>query len=193
MASLDYFLIEKLKQLGKSVRFQGYQVKLATAPISNKTALGLINSTEFDRKEYGLKEGDILFIRSSVKPSGVGLTTVIKHDLEDTVYSGFLIRYRAGVQLSNEFKEHCFYEEGFRNRIIAGSTVSANTNINQDTLKEIMLGLPRSTQEQTAIATILSDMDADIQTLHQRLSKTRQIKQGMMQELLTGRIRLIKG
>jgi len=46
-------------------------------------------------------------------------------------------------------------------------------------------------EEQTAIATILSDMDADIQTLQQRLNKTRQIKQGMMQELLTGRIRLV--
>jgi type I restriction enzyme, S subunit len=160
--------------------------------ISSKTDLGLINSTELDRKEYGLKDGDILFIRSSVKPSGVGLTTVIQKDLEDTVYSGFLIRYRTGSQLSNEFKEHCFYEEAFRNRIIAGSTVSANTNINQDTLKEILLVFPRSTQEQTAIATILSDMDSEIQTLQQRLSKTRQIKQGMMQELLTGKTRLLK-
>jgi type I restriction enzyme S subunit len=161
--------------------------------ISSETDLGLINSTEIDRKEYGLKEGDILFIRSSVKPSGVGLTTVIQQDLEDTVYSGFLIRYRSGLQLSTEFKEHCFYEEGFRNRIIAGSTVSANTNINQDSLKETSLGFPRSTQEQTAIAKILSDMDTEIQTLQQRLSKTRQIKQGMMQELLTGRIRLLRG
>ncbi len=45
-------------------------------------------------------------------------------------------------------------------------------------------------EEQTAIATILSDMDNEIQTLDQRLAKTRQIKQGMMQELLTGRTRL---
>lgn len=45
-------------------------------------------------------------------------------------------------------------------------------------------------EEQTAIATILSDMDNEIQTLEQRLAKTRQIKQGMMQALLTGRIRL---
>ena len=44
--------------------------------------------------------------------------------------------------------------------------------------------------EQTVIAIILSDMDAEIQTLQQRLSKTRQIKQGMMQELLTGKTRL---
>jgi type I restriction enzyme S subunit len=49
---------------------------------------------------------------------------------------------------------------------------------------------PPTIEEQTAIATILSDMDNEIQTLEQRLSKTRQIKQGMMQELLTGKTRL---
>jgi type I restriction enzyme S subunit len=45
--------------------------------------------------------------------------------------------------------------------------------------------------EQTAIAEILSDMDAEIEALENKLAKARQIKQGMMQELLTGRIRLI--
>lgn len=57
-------------------------------------------------------------------------------------------------------------------------------------LKTIPVLVPRDTSEQTAIATILSDMDNEIQTLDQRLAKTRQIKQGMMQELLTGRTRL---
>ncbi len=57
-------------------------------------------------------------------------------------------------------------------------------------LKTIPVLVPRDTSEQTAIATILSDMDNEIQTLEQRLAKTRQIKQGMMQELLTGRTRL---
>jgi type I restriction enzyme, S subunit len=45
--------------------------------------------------------------------------------------------------------------------------------------------------EQTAIATILSDMDAEIAALEATLVKARQIKQGMMQELFTGRIRLV--
>lgn len=52
------------------------------------------------------------------------------------------------------------------------------------------ISAPADVNEQTAIATILSDMDAEIQALEQRLGKTRQIKQGMMQELLTGRTRL---
>jgi len=46
--------------------------------------------------------------------------------------------------------------------------------------------------ECTAIATVLSDMDAEIAALETKLAKPRQIKQGMMQELLTGHIRLIE-
>jgi type I restriction enzyme, S subunit len=45
--------------------------------------------------------------------------------------------------------------------------------------------------EQAAITGILSDMDAEIAALEAKLAKARQIKQGMMQELLTGRIRLV--
>ena len=53
------------------------------------------------------------------------------------------------------------------------------------------VALPPSMVEQTAVAAILSDMDAEIEALEAKLSKARQIKQGMMQELLTGRIRLV--
>lgn len=49
---------------------------------------------------------------------------------------------------------------------------------------------PMDKKEQTAIATILSDMDAEIQALQERLEKTKDIKQGMMQQLLTGKVRL---
>ena len=44
--------------------------------------------------------------------------------------------------------------------------------------------------EQTAIAEILSDMDAEIRAVEEKLSKARAVKQGMMSELLTGKIRL---
>jgi type I restriction enzyme S subunit len=51
--------------------------------------------------------------------------------------------------------------------------------------------VPPTLGEQTAIATILSDMDSEIEALESKPSKARKIKQGMMQALLTGRIRLI--
>ncbi|NWL14426.1 hypothetical protein FHG08_01310 [Pseudoalteromonas sp. Scap03] len=66
---------------------------------------------------------------------------------------------------------------------------SGQTGVELSALKAYPIGLP-NIEEQAAIATILSDMNNEIQTLKQRLAKTRQIKQGMMQELLTGRTRL---
>lgn len=62
-------------------------------------------------------------------------------------------------------------------------------NIGTTALGNINIAMPQA-EEQTTIATILSDMDNEIQNLEQRLAKTRQIKQGMMQELLIGRTRL---
>jgi type I restriction enzyme S subunit len=58
-------------------------------------------------------------------------------------------------------------------------------------LANFELRLPADPKEQTAIATVLSDIDADIDALKAKLAKARQIKQGMMQELLTGKIRLV--
>ncbi|EMG6528975.1 restriction endonuclease subunit S [Providencia rettgeri] len=70
---------------------------------------------------------------------------------------------------------------------------SESTGVPQLTASQVgkfSISAPADVNEQTAIATILSDMDAEIQALEQRLGKTRQIKQGMMQELLTGKTRL---
>ena len=58
-------------------------------------------------------------------------------------------------------------------------------------LRKLEIALPPDPDEQTAIATVLSDMDAEIAALEARRDKTRALKQGMMQELLTGRIRLV--
>lgn len=57
-------------------------------------------------------------------------------------------------------------------------------------LRTIPLYIPNMVEEQAAIATILSDMDSELSVLEQKIAKIREIKQGMMQQLLTGRIRL---
>jgi type I restriction enzyme, S subunit len=59
-------------------------------------------------------------------------------------------------------------------------------------VKQLPIELPPSADEQTAIATVLSDMDAELAALEARRDKTRDLKQAMMQELLTGRTRLVR-
>ena len=63
--------------------------------------------------------------------------------------------------------------------------------IGKTQLAAFAVRIPLTKAEQTAIATVLSDMDTELAALETRLAKARQLKQGMMQELLTGRIRLV--
>jgi type I restriction enzyme S subunit len=67
---------------------------------------------------------------------------------------------------------------------------SGQPGINGNEYAQLPVYLP-PLPEQHAIATILSDMDAEIAALEAKLAKARQVKQGMMQVLLTGRIRLV--
>ena len=76
----------------------------------------------------------------------------------------------------------------FLNRLQAGSTI---THLYQKDFTGFSFLAPATLTEQTAIAAILSDMDAEIDALEAKLAKARSVKQGMMQELLTGRVRLL--
>ena len=75
-------------------------------------------------------------------------------------------------------------------KLLSKSTGSTFPSIDGKTIKSLLVTAPTKA-EQTAIANVLTTIDTDIQTLKQRLEKTKSLKQGMMQELLTGKIRLI--
>ena len=77
------------------------------------------------------------------------------------------------------------------NNIMGLRVGSGLPNIQKDALSKMKFLYPSDHAEQIAIASILSDMDSEIESLEQKLDKTRQIKQGMMQQLLTGKIRLV--
>ncbi len=78
----------------------------------------------------------------------------------------------------------------FYDRIMSMTAKSSVDSVRMDMIADMIIPLP-SRSEQTAIAQVLSDMDAELAELEGRRDKTRMIKQGMMQELLTGRTRLL--
>lgn len=83
-----------------------------------------------------------------------------------------------------------YYALGRVDFSLYGKQAVKGYTLNKQSLALVEVSLP-SIEEQTAIASVLSDIDADIAALEARLAKTRAIKQGMMQELLTGRTRLV--
>lgn len=84
-----------------------------------------------------------------------------------------------------------FMLQNMQNQIYAKQTGGAQPHIYPSNLNKIQMYIPSEIPEQEAIAEVLSDMDMEITALEQRLEKTKAIKQGMMQQLLTGRIRLV--
>ena len=92
--------------------------------------------------------------------------------------------------LSSVFLYEFLTSDAFKRMIGGQATGSAQLNFGPSHVAKVTISLP-SLPEQTTIAAILSDMDAEIAALEAKLTKARQLKQGVMQELLTGRIRLV--
>jgi type I restriction enzyme S subunit len=83
-----------------------------------------------------------------------------------------------------------FYKINRNSYYLAFDDGVKQTNLRKDDVLGCKLSIPKEEPEQTAIATILSDMDAEIENLEQKRDKYTMLKQGMMQQLLTGRIRI---
>lgn len=140
------------------------------------------------KQSQRIYKGDLLFTGSGETAEGIGKCVAFLGDDEayaggdvviftpsnqNSLYLGFLMNHTSIVAQ--------------KSRMAQGDAI---VHISAQKLGQLQLTLP-SVEEQTAIAEILSDMDAEIAALEGKLSKARQVKAGMMQELLTGRIRLV--
>jgi type I restriction enzyme, S subunit len=88
-----------------------------------KTHLERVEIPERQLEQYKIQKGDVLFVRSSVKREGVGQSCLVNDDFENTVYSGFIIRFREKSSiLSHLYKKYCFAESSFRKEILSGAS-----------------------------------------------------------------------
>lgn len=134
-----------------------------------------------------VREGDILICVRNGSRQLIGKCALIDAKTSGSAFGAFMSIYRSK---SSQFIFYQFQSNIIQNQIneVMGATINQITNKDMAAFK---IPFPTDEKEQTAIANVLSDMDKDLEALQQRLHKTQQIKQGMMQELLTGKTRLI--
>lgn len=139
-----------------------------------------------------LQHGDVLFnTRNTLEL--VGKVAIWKSELPKAYFNSNIMRFNFSEKIvsSNEFMNAIL---NMHKTVLALSSIATGTTsvaaIYTRDLFRLKLCLPPK-KEQTAIATILFDMDKEIEALQARLHKTEHIKQGMMQELLTGKTRLV--
>ncbi len=133
-----------------------------------------------------VRKGDILICVRNGSRKLIGKCALIDHTAEGCAFGAFMAIYRTKA---HDFIFYQFQSNLIHNQIDETMGATINQITNKD-LSGFIISMPSCDQEQTAIATILLDMDAELEALEQKLAKFRDIKQGMMQQLLTGRIRL---
>jgi len=133
------------------------------------------------------EKGDILITRIGT----LGQTKLIDWEVNASIYVSLaLLKLRSNV--CHEYVYGYTKSDQFVQDIEKRSLLHATPKkINLDQISSVPIMMPEDREEQIAISEVLKDMDAEITALEARCNKTQAIKQGMMQELLTGRTRLI--
>ena len=139
-----------------------------------------------------LADGDVVFVDASEDDEGTSKHVVVVNKDGLPFISGLhtIVAKARTAQLVHQYLRYCFQTAEIRQQFMFYAVGTKVSGISKSNIVKLTLPVP-SVPEQTAIATILSDMDAELAALEARRDKTRALKQGMMQELLTGRIRLV--
>lgn len=112
-------------------------------------------------------------------------------DIDGCIHDGWLVVKDYSDTYSMDFLYYILSSNAVIEQYIAMAAGSSVKNLNKEKVAKVTLYAPRSLTEQQAIANILSKMDNEITALESKKAKYEAIKQGMMQQLLTGKIRLI--
>jgi type I restriction enzyme S subunit len=149
-----------------------------------------ISLEEFNKmyRHFEIDENDIVVASSG---NSYAKTAVVRKQDLPLMMNTSVIRFKPLKGLDYNFLLIFLNSSLFKDQIDLLITGGAQPNFGPAHLKQIEIIVPQTMQEQTRIATILFDMDAEISALETKLAKYKQVKQGMMQNLLTGKIRLV--
>ena len=139
-----------------------------------------------------LNDGDVVFVDASEDDAGTSKHVVVvnKDNLPFIAGLHTIVAKSRTEELDHQYRRYCFQTKAIRQQFLFYAVGTKVSGISKTNIPKLTLPVP-STTEQVAIATMLEDMDAELAALELQLAKTRDLKQAMMQELLTGRIRLL--
>lgn len=142
--------------------------------------------------KYILNKGELTMILNDKTSVGTIIGRVLLIDKNNEyVFNQRTMRLKPKENISSLFLYFLINSDLIHNKIVKLAKPGTQIYVNTDDITQLELEIPISIEEQSQIAQILSDMDTEIESLQEKLSKYKQLKQGLMQELLTGRIRLV--
>ncbi|CAD7768274.1 Type-1 restriction enzyme MjaXIP specificity protein [Candidatus Methanoperedenaceae archaeon GB50] len=184
--------LNKAKEFfGKGTSIVNYMDVYQHPGITKKEIKGKVTVTKDELKAYEVRKGDTFFTRTSETVEEIGIASTIVDEVNDTVFSGFILRARPkSDRLNLNFRKYCFASQIVRKQIISTSSYTTRALTNGRLLSNVYVPAPKTQEEQRAIARVLSDFDKLIESLDRLIEKKKLIKKGTMQLLLTGKKRL---
>lgn len=166
-------------------------MNIMSNPIIDISNMDYVNIQPGEAQNVVMK-GDLLFNGSSETPEEVGMCSVILDDIPNLYLNSFCFGFSLfkEIQTNGLYLSYFFRSSEGRKLFYTLAQGATRYNLSKRSFLRMEIPFP-SLEEQTAIAQILSDMEAEIEALERKRDKYKAIKQGMMQELLTGRIRLV--
>jgi type I restriction enzyme S subunit len=150
---------------------------------------GTVQISDEQKELYLVKDGDVLFNRTSETIDEIGLSAVYNGE-EEVVFGGFVIRGRPILDAIDAiYKRYCLRSSIVRNQIIKGGQGAVRTNIGQGDLSQVIIALP-PLSEQKNIGLVLSTVDSSIQKIEQLINQKELQKKWLMKQLLSGKQRL---
>lgn len=139
-----------------------------------------------------LDDGDVVFVDASEDSEGTSKHVVVVNKDHLPFISGLhtIVAKARTTELAHEYRRYCFQTAAVRQQFMFYAVGTKVSGISKTNIAKLTLPVP-PVAEQRAIATVLADMDAELAGFEARRDKVRDLKQAMMQELLTGRTRLI--
>jgi len=107
------------------------------------------------------------------------------------IHDGWLVIQNYQNHFDRDFLYYVLGSEAILQQYKSMASGSSVLNLNKEIVKSVIINCPKSVEEQARIAITFSDMDAEITALETKLEKYKKVKLGMMQNLLTGKIRLV--
>ncbi|MFF0809075.1 restriction endonuclease subunit S [Streptomyces albogriseolus] len=190
-------LLDFKNGLNKASQFFGHGTPIINfmdvmrAPvITAERVKGLVSLSREEIVRFAARRGDMFFTRTSESVEEIGTAGVLVDDIPNAVFSGFILRGRPIAPVNTTFLAYQFQLPSVRKQVIATASYTTRALTNGGSLGRVRVLVP-SPDEQAAVVATLADTDAELAALERRLESARALKTGMMQELLTGRSRLL--
>tara|TARA_R110000851_G_scaffold68733_7_gene154249 strand:+ start:3289 stop:4539 length:1251 start_codon:yes stop_codon:yes gene_type:complete len=162
--------------------YQGFGVNTASLKLVD------INEKEFSRNQ--VKYGDVFFTRSSLKLEGIAYCNINLSKDNDITYDGHLMRVRPDKnRVHPKYLAHFCLSDHARKFFMAAAKHSTMTTIGQADIASLEIALP-PLSEQEEIISVISAVECRIKTVNTRLQQKTALKKALMQDLLTGKVRV---